>query len=723
MLEQRRVCALLHSALAAKGLDVLIPLSVESYNRYLEAHSADAASPLMRFKLPIPGDQNGTQSSHLLVLVGNSKALWDPLLDFVQLEMQQNEGRVLDDPVDRYVKQTVSSSLKELAGSCKAFEYAKVYWVADTEPGKMILAQKMALAARAVSHCPPSQLCLHPVLGPWLAFRCAVVLGVEGVDGDEVQKEGQAGPFVRGEESAVPQPGECSHDEKLHELLAAQMDKAFAQSAATPRNGRIPPEAWRAWALPRLSLAPNHREMYSSEQTLYHYTKDVRILQRSVRARQENLCLDYVRAPPPAKIVECRRLLQQVLKEIRDRFPDGIDAILLSAGLDTSILSEASDQDFAATCSNDDEFMTISLDKTAKAHPILRFHHALTVQADPTAQDAVFAANIFKRLENVSIEQHHVLRVTLDDLLENSSEVARLLCTCDPMELRNSLVIYEALREASERGVKHLVTGDAADEVFCGYSFYHGMTEEALSKYRERITATMQFTTAKLAKELGIEVISPYLDARVVAFSKTLSKSDMVGDRTPVPRDGEQGVHGKLILRQAFPESFSQWRAKEPIEAGAGTTRLRLGYFDSHWTDEEFAEQQRVVFQEHGVYIRDREHLYFFRAFLSAFDGDLAKVPRRRFNETKQEVEAHGQEETADSANVFCPGCGFELSHPKQDFCVTCGCWPTCISSTNDSQGYATQALVKLESEKQRLLQHLDQLVMIDKLPKNPALR
>ncbi|KAG6576344.1 uncharacterized protein IUM83_17757 [Phytophthora cinnamomi] len=694
MLEQRRVCALLHSALAAKGLDVLIPLSVESYNRYLEAHSAEAASPLTRFELPIPGDQNGPKSSHLLVLVGNSRALWGPFLDFVQLEMQQNEGRILDDPVDRYVKQTVNSSLAELA----------VYWVADTEPGKMVLAQKMALAARAVSHCPPSQLCLHPVLGPWMAFRCAVVLGAEGVDGEEAPKEGQVGPLVRGEESHVPQPDECSHDEKLHNLLAAQMEKAFAQSAATPRNGRIPPEAWRAWALPRLSLSPNHPEMYSSEQTLYHYTKDVRILQRTVRARRENLCLDYVRSPPSAKIVECRRLLQQVLCETRDRFPEGIDAILLSAGLDTSVLSEASDQDFAA--SNDDEYMTISLDKSAKARPILRFRHALTVQADPAAQDAVFAANIFKRLENVSIEQHHVFRVTLDALLDNSSEVARLLCTCDPMELRNSLVIYEALREASERGVKHLVTGDAADEVFCGYSFYHGMTEEALSKYRERITDTMQFTTAKLAKELGIDVISPYLDPRVVAFSKTLNKSDMIGERTPVPRDGEQGVHGKLILRQAFPESFSQWRAKEPIETGSGTTRLRLGYFDSHWTDEEFAEQQRAVFQDHGVYIRGREHLYFFQAFLGAFNGDLANVPRRRYNEAKKEVEAHGQEESTDSPNVFCPGCGFELSHPKQDFCVTCGCWPTCVSPTNDSQGYATQALAKLASEKQRLLRH-----------------
>lgn len=117
--------ALLNPVFAiTRGLDVLIPLSVESYNRYLEAHSTEAASPLTRFKLPVPG--NGTKSSHLLVLVGNSKNLWNPFLDFVQHEMQQNDGRVLNDPVDRYVKQTVNNSLSELAACYKDFEDAKV---------------------------------------------------------------------------------------------------------------------------------------------------------------------------------------------------------------------------------------------------------------------------------------------------------------------------------------------------------------------------------------------------------------------------------------------------------------------------------------------------------------------------------------------------------------------------------------------------------------------
>lgn len=105
---------------------MLIPSSVECYNRYLEDHSAEAASPLTRFKLPVPSSPNGAQSSHLLVLVGNSKALWNPFLDFLELEMQQNDGRVQDDPVDRYVKQTVTSSLEELGVTYKAFEDAKV---------------------------------------------------------------------------------------------------------------------------------------------------------------------------------------------------------------------------------------------------------------------------------------------------------------------------------------------------------------------------------------------------------------------------------------------------------------------------------------------------------------------------------------------------------------------------------------------------------------------
>lgn len=150
-----------------RGLDIVIPLTVESYNAYLETASSGAASDLTRFKLPLPtpaiSNANTSLESHLLVLVGNSKALWPPFLEFVRGELAQApDGRVQRDPIDRFVQQSVSECLSELSSAYKDDEESeerlpapvKVYWVADTEPGKMILAQKMALAAKRVSHCP-----------------------------------------------------------------------------------------------------------------------------------------------------------------------------------------------------------------------------------------------------------------------------------------------------------------------------------------------------------------------------------------------------------------------------------------------------------------------------------------------------------------------------------------------------------------------------------------
>ncbi|TYZ57096.1 hypothetical protein PybrP1_010865 [[Pythium] brassicae (nom. inval.)] len=702
MEQSTRIVARLRHVLTPKGLDVVIPLSVESYNAFLERSAASAASDLTRFKLPVPpprdasdgGEAPAPRSSSLLVLVGNSRALWQPFLEFVRREIALS-GRVDPDPIDRYVQQSVHECLQALrdgdggdddgASSAASEEPEQVYWVADTEPGKMILAQKMALAAKLVAHCPPSQLCLHPVLGPWLAFRCALVFASDGI---EPASDSDA------------QPPLCSHDDALHERVAALMDAAFAQARLTNGQGPVAPDAWRAWALPRIALAPDHPMAYSPEQILYHYTKDRAFLAKVVDARARNRSTDYLHSPPPPRAIACRQLLQQVLRECAARYPDGIDGILLSGGLDTSILAEASDQAWGDAADSALPPGELSLDKRGDARPILRFTHAFTLQAHSDATDAAFAARIFERLRGVSLERHHVLASSLEELLAHAPRVAGLLATCDPMELRNSLVIYATLAHAATLGVRHVVTGDAADEVFCGYAFYHGMDEPALQRYQAQIARVMQYTAPTLAAALGIEVVSPFRDPRVVAFALSLAKRDLVGERSPVPFDG--AVHGKLVLRQAFPESFSQWRAKQPIEQGAGTTALRTGYFAARWSTQAFATRRREVFRQHRVVVRDNEHLFFFEAFADAFGHDMANVPRTR--RVPVAGEGENEEEEADVAAGFCPACFFELSHPDQDFCVTCGCWPTTCTATNDAQGYATQALAQLAQDKRRLL-------------------
>ena len=79
---------------------------------------------------------------------------------------------------------------------------------------------------------------------------------------------------------------------------------------------------------------------------------------------------------------------------------------------------------------------------------------------------------------------------------------------------------------------------------------------------------------------------------------------------------------GKIPLREAFPESFSAWRRKDPIEVGSGSTELSRPTF---WTDlissEELEGEQKRILEQDAVEIRDSEHLWYYREFLKQFPG------------------------------------------------------------------------------------------------------
>jgi hypothetical protein len=96
--------------------------------------------------------------------------------------------------------------------------------------------------------------------------------------------------------------------------------------------------------------------------------------------------------------------------------------------------------------------------------------------------------------------------------------------------------------------------------------------------------------------------------------------SDVQVRATP---DMEPELHktGKIPLREAFPESFSAWRRKDPIEVGSGSSELSSSAF---WTDlissEELEKEQELISREDGVVIRDSEHLWYYREFLRQFE-------------------------------------------------------------------------------------------------------
>ncbi|EQC41665.1 hypothetical protein SDRG_01623 [Saprolegnia diclina VS20] len=352
-----------------------------------------------------------------------------------------------------------------------------------------------------------------------------------------------------------------------------------------------------------------------------------------------------------AKIAEARAVLLRSMAAI----PSATTAVLLSGGLDTSIIVD-----------------------TPSGH---RFTDAITVSCGPTDKpehDLAYATAI----ASAHGLTHHVLSYPDPmDLVNDDPDGAlaltiRILETFDPMDLRGGVAITKALQHAKAIGITSIVTGDAADELFAGYSFLTSQSEEKLLAWIQRASAHMKFCGTAIGAALGITVHQPFVHPDVIAFALTCSKDDLVG----VDPHKSALVHGKLILRQAFPEATSCWRTKVPLETGSGTTPLAT-LFQERADPANFEAEKRAVFVGDGIVIRDPEHLHYYRIFKRIFrQEDATSVEPPLPPSTTQAHRGATPGVWTCTVKRFdsdpCIQCGFQLERPEQYFCKTCGAWP-----------------------------------------------
>ena len=301
--------------------------------------------------------------------------------------------------------------------------------------------------------------------------------------------------------------------------------------------------------------------------------------------------------------------LRELLKDVVER--NNAEALLLSGGLDTSIL---------AALANDHG-------KSKKA---------LTVAlAGTRAPDLKYARKVAQKFRY----EHHLICLTENEALKKLPEVIKAVRSFDPA-LPNDLTIYAALQEANKLGIKSVMTGDGADELFAGYSYMHELSPDALNKYIKAISKTMWFSSNKLGASLDVEIKQPYRDKNLVDFALEIDPGLKVKEI-----DGRK--YGKWLLRKAFEAELGEvaWRAKEPIEFGSGTTKLRDG-IRRKISDAEFAAKKR----EYEMAFMNKEHLFFYELYKEVV-GEIPKSLGR------------GKE---------CPLCKAEL--PEDKFhCYICG--------------------------------------------------
>jgi asparagine synthase (glutamine-hydrolysing) len=312
----------------------------------------------------------------------------------------------------------------------------------------------------------------------------------------------------------------------------------------------------------------------------------------------------------------CDELRKKLEESVRRNLGEGI---LLSGGLDTSVLAYLA----------------------SKRKKLNAFTVAFENSFAPDVDYAMLVANWLRM-------KHFIHYFNERELHDAIRAVAKIMDSFDPIEIRNDVTIYIALKIAKENGTNVIMTGDGCDELFAGYNFFYELDEEKLGSELQRIWVSMSFSSMRLANALNVEVKFPYLDPVFKEFAIQLDPKWKVRN--------ERGKRwGKWILRKAFENLLPEeivWRDKTPIESGSGTSILPR-FFDSVISDAEFHERRNKYFDKDEIILRDKEQLFYYEVYKSVV----------------------GNFSPTDFGGKVCPFCKTNLSM-NSSYCRKCGAYP-----------------------------------------------
>ncbi|MGO2321309.1 asparagine synthase B [Vibrio casei] len=245
-----------------------------------------------------------------------------------------------------------------------------------------------------------------------------------------------------------------------------------------------------------------------------------------------------------------KALEDAVKRQLMTDVPYGV---LLSGGLDSSITSAVAKR-FAAMRIEDDE-------QSQAWWPQL---HSFAIGLED-APDLKAAREVADKLGTV----HHEMTYTVQEGLDAIRDVIYHIETYDVTTIRASTPMFLLARKIKAMGIKMVLSGEGADEIFGGYLYFHKApnAKEFHEETVRKLLALNMFDCARANKSLaawGVEGRVPFLDKEFIDVAMRLNPEDkMCG----------YGKMEKHILRECFehylPESIA-WRQKEQFSDGVG---------------------------------------------------------------------------------------------------------------------------------------------------------
>ena len=253
----------------------------------------------------------------------------------------------------------------------------------------------------------------------------------------------------------------------------------------------------------------------------------------------------------PADIDKLRVGLQEAVKQqLMSDVPYGV---LLSGGLDSSIISAIA-QKYAAKRVEDGG-------QTGAWWP--RLHSfAVGLKGAPDLEKARCLA------EHIGTV-HHEINYTIQEGLDAIRDVIYFTETYDVTTVRASTPMYLLARVIKSMGIKMVLSGEGADEIFGGYLYFHkAPSAQAFHEETVRKLSKLHwYDCLRANKSLsawGVEGRVPFLDRDFLDIAMRLNPQAKM-----CPGD----VMEKKILRKAFADMLPEeiaWRQKEQFSDGVG---------------------------------------------------------------------------------------------------------------------------------------------------------
>jgi len=235
---------------------------------------------------------------------------------------------------------------------------------------------------------------------------------------------------------------------------------------------------------------------------------------------------------------------------VRKRIPSEKFGVLLSGGLDSSIIAYLALQ-------NTKEIIFYSL-------------------VDKNSSDYENVIELIKYLDIYKKNIRYIKIPNIEEIKPFINKVVYHTESYNPSIISNGIGTYILAEQAKKDGLKVILSGEGADEVFCGYKsfFSDGKLKNHWKELRTEFIENLYFTEVRRVDLCSmahtIEARSPFLDRDVVRYANTLKQAHFFKNN-----------NGKQILRDIFKHKLPDKiisRKKVSFDVGSGIRGIVVNY-------------------------------------------------------------------------------------------------------------------------------------------------